>query len=214
MLETRRYEEPSDFCVFHFFDDNLMRLRQNILIFVLFINASSVISQTHDVHVQIAQAAIDQVGVTTHYAPGYTRIPYPMGDIQLESGVCSDVIIRAFRSIRVDLQKNVHEDMKNHFHVYPNIWGMKKPDSNIDHRRVPNLMKYFQRQGKEMPLHSEYKPGDIVAWRLKNGLHHIGIVSLKKVPHQTRYYIVHNIGAGAQEEDVLYSYTVIGHYRW
>ena len=165
-------------------------------------------------HLAIAKAALAQVGVTTSYAPGYARLTYPNGDIPPDRGVCSDVVIRAFRRIGIDLQKEIHEDISRHFSEYPNFWKAKAPDANIDHRRVPNLMKYFQRKGKSMPLKSAYEPGDIVAWRLSNGLFHIGIVVTERVPNENRHYTVHNIGGGAQKEDVLYSFTIIGHYRW
>jgi uncharacterized protein len=170
--------------------------------------------QSENIQSKIAQAAMDQVGVTTAYAPGYVRIKYPGGDIPRERGVCTDVVVRAFRGIGVDLQKEVHEDMKKHFKEYPKIWKMKTPDPNIDHRRVPNLMKFLQRRGKALQLDSEYKPGDIVAWQLENGLLHIGIVSTENIPAGKRYYLIHNIGAGAQKEDVLHEFKIIGHYRW
>jgi uncharacterized protein len=167
-----------------------------------------------DIRIKIAQAALEQVGVTTIYAPGYVRLRYPGGDIPPEQGVCSDIIIRAFRHIGVDLQKEVHEDMVKHFGEYPKIWKMKVPDPNIDHRRVPNLMKYFQRRGKSVRIYSEFKPGDIVAWQLEFGLFHIGIVSADAVPKENRYYMIHNIGEGARKEDVLHKFKIIGHYRW
>jgi uncharacterized protein len=170
--------------------------------------------QSENIHFKIAQAAVDQVGVTIEYAPGYISIQYPGGDIPRERGVCTDVVVRAFRGIGIDLQKEVHEDMKKHFKEYPKIWKMKAPDSNIDHRRVPNLMVFFQRQRKTLELDSEYKPGDIVAWQLENGLLHIGIVSTENIPGGKRYYLIHNIGAGARKEDVLYEFKIIGHYRW
>jgi uncharacterized protein len=170
--------------------------------------------QSAGVHTKIAKAAMEQVGVTAIYSPGYVHIKYPNGDIPLELGVCADVIIRALRKIEIDLQKEVHEDMKRYFQEYPKLWKMKAPDSNIDHRRVPNLMKFFQRHGKELHLDSEYNPGDIVAWQLDHGLFHIGIVSNEIVPGKKRYYLIHNIGAGAQKEDVLYKFKIIGHYRW
>ena len=170
--------------------------------------------QSEDYHRRIAQAASEQVGVTTIYAPGYSRLQYPGGDIPREQGVCTDIIIRAFRTIGVDLQKEVHEDMAGHFKEYPNFWNMKKPDLNIDHRRVPNLMKFFERRGKALQLDSKCKPGDIIAWQLAHGLFHIGILSNEIVPGTNRYYMIHNIGAGAQKEDVLYDFKIIGHYRW
>lgn len=160
----------------------------------------------------IADAARAQVGVTRTYDPSYVRLAYPNGDVPLERGVCSDVVIRAFRANGVDLQVAVHEDMRRNFAKYPQMWGLRGPDRNIDHRRVPNLMKFFDRSGKSLPLDGEYKPGDVVAWRLDNGLHHIGVVS--DVRAGGEYKVVHNIGLGAQNEDVLRAWKIIGHYRW
>jgi uncharacterized protein YijF (DUF1287 family) len=167
-----------------------------------------------EVHQQIARAAFEQVGVTIDYSPGYVRLKYPNGDVPQEGGVCTDVIVRAFRRIGIDLQKEIHLDMSNHFAEYPKLWNLKIPDPNIDHRRVPNQMKYFQRHEKSVPIQAEYKPGDVVAWRLSNGLYHIGIVSNEPVPGEKHHFMVHNIGEGARLEDVLFVYKIIGHYRW
>lgn len=131
-------------------------------------------------------------------------------------GVCTDVVIRAYRKMGIDLQKEVHEDMKNNFDKYPKIWGLKSPDKNIDHRRVPNLMTFFDRKGMKLPISTKannYKPGDIVCWRLKNGMTHIGIVANKKSNDGKRYQIIHNIGAGQVLEDCLFDFKIIGHYR-
>jgi len=163
---------------------------------------------------KIAAAALEQVGVTTQYDPSYVALSYPKGDVPLEKGVCADVIVRAFRKIGVDLQVEVHQDMTVHFKEYPNHWGLKKPDRNIDHRRVPNLMKFFERKGKSVGIKSNLRAGDVVAWRLPNGLYHIGIVGLEKVPGQDRYLMIHNIGQGARKEDVLTAFKIIGCYRW
>ncbi|HEY7914211.1 MAG TPA: DUF1287 domain-containing protein [Blastocatellia bacterium] len=166
---------------------------------------------------QVVDAAIEQTRYTRGYDPSYVRIDYPNGDVPIETGVCSDVIVRAFRKIGVDLQKEIHEDMKRNFSAYPKSWGLAKPDPNIDHRRVPNLMTYFKRQGKQVAIttrQADYLPADIVAWRLNNGLLHIGIVTDIQVEGTSRYKIAHNIGAGAQVEDVLFSWKVIGHYRY
>ena len=164
----------------------------------------------------IANAARTQVGVTTIYDAAYTQIAYPNGDVPAERGVCTDVVIRAFRKIGVDLQVNVHEDMAANFSVYPKDWGLTRTDTNIDHRRVPNLMKYFERKGKSLPIDGVYVPGDVVAWRLATSgwMTHIGIVSSELVPCANRYMIVHNIGSGTHEEDALNWWTIIGHYRW
>lgn len=166
------------------------------------------------VHGTIAQAAARQIGVTTLYDPAYVSLSYPGGDVPLERGVCADVVVRAFRAAGIDLQAEVHEDMKRNFAAYPRNWGLRRPDRNIDHRRVPNLMKYFERQGKSLALDAPYEPGDVVAWRLTNGLYHIGVVAEDRVPGAGRRYAIHNIGAGARKEDVLYAFKILGHYRW
>jgi uncharacterized protein YijF (DUF1287 family) len=161
---------------------------------------------------KIAAAARQQVGVTRIYDPSYAAIRYPGGDVSPERGVCADVVIRAFRGAGVDLQQEVHRDMQAHFPVYPRLWGLSAPDANIDHRRVPNLMTFFERHGKARPLRDAYEPGDVVAWRLPNGLYHVGVVS--SVRGARDYLVVHNIGYGARNEDVLRAWTIIGHYRW
>lgn len=160
---------------------------------------------------KLIAAALAQVDVTTEYDPAYVKLAYPNGDVPMKTGVCADVIVRAFRSVGLDLQKELHEDMKQGFAKYPKKWGAKAPDTNIDHRRVPNLMTWFARQGKALPF-SDYQPGDIVAWDLGGGLTHIGFVSDLKADQ--RYKIVHNIGAGTQVEDRLLEWKVIGHYRY
>jgi uncharacterized protein YijF (DUF1287 family) len=151
------------------------------------------------------------------YDPDYFQIPYPNGDIPANKGVCTDVVIRAYRKLGIDLQKEVHEDMKTNFDKYPKIWGMKKTDTNIDHRRVPNLMTFFSRHGtvKGKSLNpQDYLPGDIVCWDLGNGIKHIGIIVNRKSSDGTRYLIVHNIGQGQVLEDCLFQFTIIGHYQY
>lgn len=161
----------------------------------------------------IAHAAVTQVGVTVFYDSSYRKLHYPGGDVPLDRGVCADVVVRALRAIGVDLQVALHEDMQNHFREYPQMWGLRGPDSNIDHRRVPNLMTFLERHGKRVRAGAAYEPGDIVAWRLPNGLHHIGIVAEQRIT-PGHPLMVHNIGQGARLEDVLYSFEEIGHYRW
>ena len=166
---------------------------------------------------KLIAAAIEQVGVTTEYDPAYVKLTYPNGDVPLKTGVCADVIVRAFRQVEIDLQKELHEDMQRNFARYPKKWRAKAPDTNIDHRRVPNLMTWFDRQGKALPLSHEtkdYWPGDVVAWDLGGGLTHIGLVSALKADGTNRYLIVHNIGSGAQLEDRLFEWKVIGRYRY
>ena len=159
-----------------------------------------------------------QLETVTGYTQKYYSIAYPNGDVPKSTGACTDVIIRSFRAAGVDLQKEVHEDMKSNFSKYPKKWGLRRPDTNIDHRRVPNLDRYFSRKGKSLQITSEaenFKPGDVVAWDLNGkGLTHIGVVSNKWNTKTGRYLIVHNIGAGAQLEDVLFEWKIIGHYRY
>lgn len=165
----------------------------------------------------LVQSALEQTKVTTGYDPSYVSIDYPGGDVPLETGVCSDVVVRAFRKAGIDLQKQIHEDMKRAWSSYPNNWGATRPDSNIDHRRVPNLMVYFDRKGKTRPTTSnpeEYLPGDIVAWDLGNGVDHIGIVVNQWSESSQRHLVVHNIGRGARCEDVLFNWKITGHYRY
>ena len=162
----------------------------------------------------LARAAARQVGVTTLYDPSYVRLAYPNGDVSMERGVCADVVIRAFRALGVDLQVEVHQDMKKAFSAYPRNWGLRSPDRNIDHRRVPNLMKYFDRKGKSLSREGAYEPGDVVAWRLPQGLYHIGVIAEDRVPGTDRFFVIHNIGAGTRREDILRAFTIIGHYRW
>ena len=165
----------------------------------------------------VVDAAIDQIGSTVAYDPSYVKLSYPGGDVPVDRGVCSDVVVRAFRKAGVDLQKEIHEDMARNFSAYPQQWGARKPDANIDHRRVPNLMTYFKRLKKELPItkdSNDYLPGDVVSWDLGNGLVHIGMVTNVKESGASSYSIVHNIGAGARIEDVLFSWKIIGHYRY
>jgi uncharacterized protein len=164
-------------------------------------------------------SAKQQLATTRSYDPAYVKLDYPGGDVPGHTGVCADVIVRALRQAGVDLQQQVHEDMRRHFRAYPQRWGLKRPDPNIDHRRVANLMRYFQRQGKALAINQQfsqqptnYQPGDIVAWRLDNGLLHIGLVVAAQSAGTP--LIVHNIGAGAQQEDVLFRWSIIGHYRY
>ena len=159
---------------------------------------------------QIVQSARNQIGKTLRYDPAYTKLKYPMGDVPMEKGVCTDVVIRALREQNIDLQELVHQDMSRNFSVYPKRWGLKQPDTNIDHRRVPNLMTYFTRQGWVVQ-DTNYQAGDIVTWELKGNRPHIGIVSDRKIGD--RPLIIHNIGSGTREDDILYRYTITGHFR-
>jgi uncharacterized protein len=166
---------------------------------------------------QMIEAAIEQVNHTKSYDPAYVKLPYPNGDVPLQTGVCSDVVIRAFRKVSIDLQKEVHEDMVKNFSQYPSRWGLKRPDTNIDHRRVPNLMTYFKRQGKALAISAkpqDYLPGDIVAWDLGGGITHIGLMTNLVSDDAKTCYVAHNIGAGARVENVLFNWKIIGHYRY
>ena len=166
---------------------------------------------------QLVQAALAQIGVTTAYDPEYVKISYPDGDVPDDRGVCTDVIIRALRKVNVDLQVLVHDDKKKAPEAYAHDGAGDLLDANIDHRRVPNLMVFFQRAGKQVPLtktETDYLPGDIVVWRLPSGLLHVGLVTDRLAPGTQRPLMVHNIGEGAQCEDVLFNFTLVGHYRW
>jgi len=151
------------------------------------------------------------------YDPAYRVIGYPMGDVPDDRGVCTDVVIRAFRNAGIDLQVLVHQDMRRAFAAYPSLWGLKRPDRNIDHRRVPNLETFFKRRGLALPLSrnaADYQTGDVVSWRLTGtNLPHIGIVSSRRSANWTPL-IVHNIGAGSQLEDVLFAWPMTGWFRW
>lgn len=166
---------------------------------------------------QLADSAESLAQVAVVYDPSYFSIGYPNGDVPPNKGVCTDVVIRAYRKVGIDLQKEVHEDMKANFELYPGIWGLSSTDKNIDHRRVPNLMKFFERKGETLELSSEptdYQPGDIVCWNLGGATTHIGIVTDKLSEDASRYLIVHNIGSGQVIEDMLFDYKIIGHYRY
>ena len=166
---------------------------------------------------QMLDGAIAQAGVTTSYDPSYVALDYPGGDVPEKTGVCSDVVVRAFRKAGIDLQKEIHEDMKAARSDYPTKWGATSTDANIDHRRVLNLMAFFRRQGKSVTISydaADYQPGDIVAWDLTSGIDHIGIVTNMLSDSGDRYLIVHNIGAGTRVEDVLFEWTIKGHYRF
>ena len=166
---------------------------------------------------KLVDAAVEQIFYTRDYDPSYVSIDYPGGDVPRKTGVCSDVVVRAFRKVNIDLQKEIHEDMLENFSLYPKKWGLTGPDPNIDHRRVANQMTYFEHQGKELAINNrknDYLPGDVVAWDLKDGLLHIGLVSYTVSETTGNYKIVHNIGSGAKLEDVLFSWKIIGHYRY
>ena len=166
---------------------------------------------------RLADAAYDRTKCDVRYVPAYVKLSYPGGDVPANTGVCTDVVIRSYRALGIDLQVKVHEDMKRHFSIYPKNWGLKRPDRNIDHRRVPNLMKFFSRFGTVLPKTTkpkDYKPGDIVTWDFGRGKTHIGLVSDVRSKDGKRYRIVHNCGSGPKLDDDLFSWKIIGHYRY
>jgi hypothetical protein len=166
---------------------------------------------------ELSDAALSLTRDKVVYDPAYFAIDYPNGDVPADRGVCTDVVIRAYRKLGIDLQQKVHEDMKHHFSVYPKTWGLKTTDTNIDHRRVPNLRTFFARHGKTKNVSNnaaDYLPGDIVTWRLSGGLTHIGLVVNKPSTDGMRYLVVHNIGHGQELADCLFAYDITGHYTF
>jgi uncharacterized protein YijF (DUF1287 family) len=178
------------------------------------------VSTTHQQFLQkLVEAAMERTHHTVRYDSAYVRIPYPNGDVPAETGVCTDEIIRAYRAVGVDLQKEVHEDMLQNFSAYPNQrrWLLAHTDTNIDHRRVPNLMTFFARKGESLPVSArseDYSAGDLVTWDLGGNVPHIGIIVNGKSARTGHYMVVHNIGRGPQMEDVLFNWKVTGHYRY
>jgi len=161
----------------------------------------------------LSEMALSIIDPATVYDPTYFSITYPNGDIPSNRGVCTDVIIRAYRKTGIDLQQLVHEDMLANFNFYPKNWGLKNTDTNIDHRRVPNLMTFFTRNGEEKPITMNalnYQPGDIVCWNLGGGITHIGILVNRKSPDGKRFMVVHNIGRGQVLEDILFEFKLSG----
>jgi uncharacterized protein len=194
-----------------------MTMKNALLFILLFLSTYSTTVAQVSFYARLADSTLTLTKQNVRYDPAYVRLSYPNGDVPADRGVCTDVIIRAYRKLGIDLQKEVHEDMKANFGLYPKMWGLSRPDRNIDHRRVPNLMTFFSRHGVVKPISTranDYKPGNIVTWDLGRGLTHIGIVSNKKSADGQRYLIVHNIGAGQVLEDCLFSYKIIGHYQF
>jgi uncharacterized protein len=168
---------------------------------------------------KLVTATEERTHHTVRYDPAYVRIPYPGGDVPQDTGVCTDEVIRSYRAVGVDLQKEVHEDMEKNFSAYPRKWRWltSHPDTNIDHRRVPNLMVFFSRKGETLAITQrpeDYSPGDLVSWDLGGGVPHIGIVVNDKSARGGRHLIVHNIGQGPKREDVLFQWKITGHYRY
>jgi hypothetical protein len=187
------------------------------LIALFFALAGVAIAQSPADVDRMLAAAQAQVGVTVRYAPAYQSLEFPGGDVPIDRGVCTDVLIRALRAVDVDLQLEVNRDMRANFDAYPDIWGLTRPDPNIDHRRVPNLERYLQRHGKSLPTSDDparFRAGDFVSWRLETGQPHIGIVSNSRSADGRRYLIIHNIGNGVEVEDVLFEWKMTGHFRY
>ena len=171
-------------------------------------------SEAPDRMQRFVDAAILQTRQRVVYDGSYRRIPYPNGDVPADRGVCTDVLIRAYRSVGVDLQQRVHEDMRSVFGAYPKHWGLSQPDPNIDHRRVPNLQTFFRRKGAQLPISAEgrfYRTGDVVTWMLPGNLPHIGIITHQHTADGARPLIIHNIGRGPEVEDMLFRYPITGH---
>lgn len=188
-----------------------------VLTCILLVLANHCLLAQNGFYQNLSKQALLLTQQEVEYDPSYFQIRYPNGDVPANKGVCTDVVIRAYRKMGIDLQQRVHDDMCNHFHKYPKNWGLKKPDTNIDHRRVPNLMVFFTRKGSALPISNsaeDYKPGDIVCWDLGGGITHIGLVIHHKSKDGKRPLIVHNIGAGQVQQDCLFSYKIIGHYRY
>lgn len=166
---------------------------------------------------KLSAAALERTRHRVRYDGSYQRLDYPDGDVPAGIGVCTDVVIRAYRQLGIDLQQKVHEEMKDHFDAFPRIWGLAAPDTNIDHRRVPNLMVFFARKGEVLEISDDpkdYVAGDIVTWMLPGNLPHIGILVDRYADRGRRPKVVHNIGRGPQLEDMLFDYPITGHYRY
>lgn len=191
-------------------------MRYLLIVCLLFIFSVESKPQTN-FYQRLADSAITLSKQSVQYDLSYFSIAYPNGDVPKHKGVCTDVVIRAYRKLNIDLQKEVHEDMRQQFHLYPKYWGLRTTDRNIDHRRVPNLMVYFKRHGTVLPITqnpTDFKPGDIICWALARGMKHIGLVVHRKSTDQKRFLVIHNIGDGQVVEDALFAFPIIGHYRY
>jgi len=196
---------------------NFIQLR--FVIFTVLFGSYSAIGLTDSFQNALVKAAIERTEHQVEYNGAYYSIKYPGGDVPAEFGVCTDVVIRSYRQLGLDLQKELHEDISASFAAYPSkrLWGLSKPDSNIDHRRVPNLRVFFERQGESLPISidaKDYQAGDLVTWMLPGNLPHIGIVTDRMSGDQQRPLIIHNIGQGPQLEDMIFRFKITGHYRY
>lgn len=204
-----------------YYEDVTMKIRVSGVLFGILVTLAlaaqdSTLSRTAFTR-GLVTAAVARSKVHVRYDAAYVRIPYPGGDVPADTGTCADEIIRIYRAMGIDLQKQVHEDMSKNFAVYPRKWNRSSPDANIDHRRVPNLITFFERQGEVLPKSrnaKDYLPGDIVTWDLGGGLTHIGMVVDRKPLLFDRYEILHNIGRGPRIEDVLFDWKITGHFRY
>lgn len=190
-------------------------MKRIVLHVVAIISLINIANAQTDFRYRLADSAVTLTRQKVLYDPSYFGIDYPNGDVPPDKGVCTDVVIRAYRKFGIDLQKEVHEDMKSNFEKYPKNWGLSNTDRNIDHRRVPNLMTFFSRHGEELPISDnplDYKPGEIVCWNLGGGITHIGILVKARSDDGKRFLIVHNIGNGQVLADCLFDFKIIGHY--
>lgn len=192
-------------------------MKKLLLLILLYVNIG-VYAQDKNIYEKLSDAALSLTKDKVKYDPSYYKIDYPNGDVPANKGVCTDVVVRAYRKLNIDLQKEIHEDMRSNFDKYPSkrIWGLKSTNKNIDHRRVPNQQTFFSRKGKSLPVTNNaenYKAGDLVTWDLGKGLTHIGIVVNRKSRDGKRLLIVHNVGAGQVLQDCLFSWKITGHYR-
>jgi len=191
-------------------------MRQFVLFIILSLTSVSSFGSTAD---KLVAAAMERTKHQVRYDGAYVKLDYPMGDVAVNTGVCTDVIIRSYRQLNIDFQQLVHEDMNANFSAYPSkrMWGLTRPDKNIDHRRVPNLQRFFIRHGQSLQVSKkgdDYKAGDLVTWMVNGNLPHIGIVVKEKSNDGKRPLIVHNIGRGPELEDMLFNYPITGHYRY
>lgn len=192
-------------------------MKNFLLKLLVFFLVTGFVGYQNDFSIRLSNSALELTKQNVTYDPSYFTIPYPNGDVPSDKGVCTDVVIRAYRKLGIDLQKEVHEDIKANFSKYPKNWGLKQPDKNIDHRRVPNLMVFFTRHGKVKTISAkaeDYLPGDIVCWNLGGAITHIGLVVNKKSDDGKKYLIVHNIGGGQVLADCLFEFKIIGHYTY
>ncbi len=194
-----------------------MRVHASASLLLLLPSAALAQAPTESFPTRLVAAAIERTAKNVTYDGSYRRLQYPGGDVPDDIGVCTDLIIRSYRALDIDLQQLVHEDMLAAFSAYPQRWGLTRPDANIDQRRVPNLQAFFSRHGTVLSQSAnprEYQPGDIVTWMLPGNLPHIGIVSDRRSSDRARPLVVHNIGNGPEIEDMLFKYRITGHYRY